>query len=398
MNPEQKLALDDVLASKNIFITGGAGVGKSYLVNKIVQATSHKNVGVCAMTGCAALLINGTTIHSYLAIGLAKESAKMLAKRVQGFFTVYQRLTQLHTLLIDEVSMLNDELFEKISEFFQILRKNSRPFGGVQMVLVGDPFQLGPVDGDYFFTSKTWADAKFKVHTLQMNMRQAGDDSFKSLLDRVRWGTCCEDDLETLKKCRDTAFPPGISPTKLYSKNVNVDSINRSEFDKLKTDVFEYKTWYLNEASTKWANANRISEKMNLRVGAQVMCTRNIPTLGLVNGSRGVIKTVGTDDVVVELLDGSMVRLGILTVSPFDNPYIEVRYMPLKLAWAITIHSSQGMTIDALEVDLGSDVFAFGQAYTGLSRAKSLATVRIPRVAAKSFMTSSTVKKFFNQM
>ena len=394
MNPEQKLALDDVLKGKSVFITGGAGVGKSYLVNKIVQATTNKNVGVCAMTGCAALLINGSTVHSYLGIGLAREEAVHLAGKARKFANVYQRLLTLQILLIDEVSMLNDELFEKISEFLQIIRKNKKPFGGVQMIFVGDPFQLCPVEGDYCFTSKKWVD--ITVHTLTANMRQAGDVQFKELLDRVRWGFCSEHDLWRLQTCKDTEFPDGIIPTKLYSKNVNVDSINKVEFDKLTTDVYEYESWYLNEQSKKWATTNKIPEKVYMRVGAQVMCTRNIPTLGVVNGSRGVVTEVKADCVTIQLIDGGVVRMGLVSVTPFDNPYIEVKFLPLKFAWAITIHSSQGMTIDALEVDLGKDIFTYGQAYTGLSRGKSLSTVRIVNVAAKSFITSPTVTKFFS--
>ena len=395
MNPEQQLALDDVLKGHNVFITGGAGVGKSYLVNRIVQRLVNTNPGVCAMTGCAALLINGVTVHSYLGIGLAKESAQVLANRVRKFANVCQKLISVKTLLIDEVSMLNDELFEKISEFLQLIRKNLKPFGGVQMILIGDPFQLGPIDGDYFFTSKLWSRDIFKVHVLTANMRQSGDHGFKSLLDRVRWGDCSQDDLETLQKCQHTVFPEGIVPTKLYSKNVNVDAINQREYEKLETHSQEYLCWHQNEGSKKWASANKIPEKGYFRVGAQVMCTRNIPTLGLVNGSRGVVVDTFPNEVHVQLLDGGKVSVGFISVSPFDNPYIEVRYMPLKLAWAVTIHSSQGMTIDALEVDLGRDVFACGQAYTGLSRAKSLDTVKVTSVLAKSFITSPTVKKFF---
>jgi ATP-dependent DNA helicase PIF1 len=396
MNPEQQLALDDVLKGENIFITGGAGVGKSYLVNKIVQHLGNSNPGVCAMTGCAALLINGVTVHSYLGIGLAKESAQVLANRVRKFTNVCQKLVTVKTLLIDEASMLNDELFEKISEFLQLVRKNLKPFGGVQMILIGDPFQLGPVDGDYFFTSKLWSRNIFKVHTLTANMRQCGDNGFKELLDRVRWGDCSNADLDVLKKCQNTVFPPDIVPTKLYSKNINVDAINQREYDKLETRSQEYLCVYMNEGSKKWASANKIPEKVYFRVGAQVMCTRNIPTLGLVNGSRGVVTDTTPSEVHIQLLDGTRVSLGFVTVSPFDNPYIEVKYVPLKLAWAITIHSSQGMTIDALEVDLGKDVFACGQAYTGLSRAKSLEMVRVTSVLSKSFITSPTVKKFFS--
>ena len=392
MNPEQQLALEDVVSGKSVFITGGAGVGKSFLVNKISE-TVKKNIGICAMTGCAALLINGATVHSYLGIGLAKESAEELALKVRRFVTIRERIQKLDILLIDEVSMLNDELFEKLYKFLQLVRKNDKPFGGVQMILVGDPFQLCPVEGKYCFTSSLWND--IKVHTLVSNMRQAGDQVFKDLLDRVRWGKCSDEDLATLKKCENTVFPEGIIPTKLYSKNINVDLINQMEFNKLSTAIADYTSDHVNEASKKWATANKIPEKINLRLGAQVMCTRNLPTLGLVNGSRGVITQIDNEGVIVKLLDGISVRIVQIAISPFDNPYIKVNFMPLKLAWAITIHSSQGMTIDALEVDLGKDVFAFGQAYTGLSRAKSLDSVKVTSVIASSFKTSPTVKKFF---
>jgi len=392
MNPEQQLALDDVVKGLNVFITGGAGVGKSFLVNKIFEVI-NKSIGICAMTGCAALLINGATIHSYLGIGLAKESAEELAIKVRRFVTIRERILKLDILLIDEVSMLNDELFEKLYKFLQLVRKNNKPFGGVQMIFVGDPFQLCPVEGNYCFTSKLWVD--IKVHTLTTNMRQAGDQVFKDLLDRVRWGKCSDEDLTTLKKCESTVFPEGIVPTKLYSKNVNVDLINQMEFNKLMTEVKGYDSEHVNDASKKWATANKISEKINLRVGAQVMCTRNLPAQGLVNGSRGVVTHVDMMGVTVKLLDGTSVRLTQIAISPFDNPYIQVKFIPLKLAWAITIHSSQGMTIDALEVDLGKDVFAFGQAYTGLSRAKSLDSVKVTSVLATSFKTSPVIKKFF---
>jgi ATP-dependent DNA helicase PIF1 len=392
MNPEQQLALNDVAKGHNIFITGGAGVGKSYLVGEIVKSTK-KNIGVCAMTGCAALLINGATLHSYLAIGLATDPAKVLANKVRKFVTIVQRIIDLDILLIDEVSMLNDELFEKVYEFLQLVRKNTKPFGGVQMIFVGDPFQLAPVDGNYCFTSKLWND--IKVHTLTQNMRQAGDQEFKDLLDRVRWGKCSPEDLGSLQKLKTTTFPDGIIPTRLYSKNINVDAINQSELNKLSTEPREYVAIHLNESSKKWATSNKIPEKSLFKIGAQVMCTRNIPLLGLVNGSRGVITAFESDSVVIRLLNGEIVRLTYVTVTPFDNPYISVQFLPLKLAWAITIHSSQGMTIDALEVDLGRDIFACGQAYTGLSRAKSLSTVRVTSVLASSFVTNPIIKKLF---
>jgi ATP-dependent DNA helicase PIF1 len=181
----------------------------------------------------------------------------------------------------------------------------------------------------------------------------------------------------------------------LYSKNINVDAINQTELNKLTTESREYSTTYINDSSKKWATNNKVSEKILLKVGAQVMCTRNIPLLGLVNGSRGVVTSLEDSGVTMRLLSGSTVHVIPISISPFDNPYIVTTFLPIKLAWAITIHSSQGMTIDALEVDLGRDIFAYGQAYTGLSRARSLSTVRVVSVLANSFVTNPVIKKLF---
>jgi ATP-dependent DNA helicase PIF1 len=393
MNPEQKLALEDVQKGQNIFITGGAGVGKSYLVKEIATGIK-KRIGICAMTGCAAQLIDGATLHSYLGIGLAKQPAKVLANTIiHKLFAVSERIVDLEVLLIDEVSMLNDELLEKVYEVLQLVRRNSKPFGGVQMIFVGDPFQLAPVEGNYCFTSKLWKD--IKVHTLTQNMRQAGDQAFKDLLDRVRWGKCSPEDLATLQKLKETTFPDDIIPTKLYSKNINVDAINRMELDKLTTKSYEYGTDYSSDYSKKWATSNKIPEKSILKVGAQIMCTRNIPVLGLANGSRGVVTNLEPRAVYIRKLTGETVCLPYIEVSPFDNPRTIVNFLPIKLAWAVTIHSSQGMTIDALEVDLGKDIFACGQAYTGLSRAKSLSSVRVTSVLSSSFVSNPIIKKLF---
>jgi len=398
MNPEQQLALDDVLAGHNVFITGGAGVGKSYLVSKIEE--SVPDVSITAMTGCAALLVNGSTLHSCLGIGLAKDTAQKLAADTRKKPPVVQRILSMKSLLIDEVSMLSDELFEKIHEYLCLIRvsKKNKPFAGVQLILVGDPFQLCPVEGTYCFLSKLWKEFTFRVHRLETNMRQRGDPVFKEILDRVRYGGCSVIDLDILKRLKDTEFPEGIKPTRLYSKNVSVDSINISELVDLGQPLTEYATIVVGEKAKRWASAHRIPEKVRLCVGAQVMCTKNIPELGLANGSRGVVVKLDSHGISFQKLDGERVRLEMQSV-PIDNPMFgkpvnTLVYLPVKLAWAITIHSAQGMTIDALEVDLGSDIFAFGQAYTGLSRATSLSSVRIVNVLPESFVTSPKVIEF----
>jgi ATP-dependent DNA helicase PIF1 len=397
MNPEQLRVLETVKTGKNVLITGGAGVGKSYTVEKIVEwASSKKFIGVCAMTGCAALLINGSTLHSYLGIGLAQEPALTLAHKAYKYPTVRERIQDLEILLVDEVSMMSSELFEKVEEFLRLVRKSKKPFGGVQIIFVGDPFQLCPVSGNYFFDCELWKNSNFVVEVLSINMRQQGDLKFKELLDRVRYGVCNHEDLATLQSLKTTVFPETIKPTRLYSKNVSVDSINQKELLALKQPLEEYHLEYSNEASMKWAKSNRIPESVQVCVGAQVMCTKNLPELGLVNGSRGVILEITPGYVKVEVLDGRTVMIAPISVKDRDKPWIEVKYLPLKLAWAVTIHTSQGMTLDALEVDLGRDIFTWGQAYTGLSRARSLDSIRVISVVPESFVTHQKVLDFFS--
>lgn len=400
MNPEQLKVLESVKLGQNTLITGGAGVGKSYTVEKIVEwaTQNHKIVGVCAMTGCAALLINGTTLHSFLGIGLGQEPALTLARKVSKYPTVRERIQDLDVFFLDEVSMLNAELFEKIEEFLRLVRKSKKPFGGVQMIFIGDPFQLCPVTGDYFFDCKLWRESNFVVQELTINMRQQGDLKFKELLDRVRYGVCNSEDLAVLQSLKTTEFPDGIKPTRLYSKNVSVDAINQTELLNLNKPLEEFKAEYSNEASMKWAKANRIPESIKICVGAQVMCCRNLPEVGLVNGSRGIVSAITPDYVKLDLASGNSVMIGLISVKERDKPWIEIKYLPLKLAWAVTIHTSQGMTLDALEVDLGRDIFAWGQAYTGLSRARSLSSIRVTSVVPESFVTHKKVIDFFSSI
>ena len=397
MNQEQENALFSIQDGKNTLITGGAGVGKSFTVDHVVDWAheSHKHIGVCAMTGCAALLINGQTLHSFLGIGLAKEPAATLAKKVSKFTVVRERIQCLDILLIDEVSMLSAELFEKVEEFLRLVRKSKKLFGGVQIILVGDPFQLCPIDGTYFFDCTLWKENTFVRHTLNCNMRQSTDIPFKELHDRLRMGVCPPADFELLQKLQETKFESDITPTRLYSKNVSVDAINQAELAKLATPRTSFNLVCSNESSERWAKTNRIPENIQLCVGAQVMCTKNLSELGLVNGSRGVITSISPSNVTMKLVDGRIIVVAPIIVKQLENTFLEVKYLPLKLAWAITIHSSQGMTIDALEVDLGRDIFTCGQAYTGLSRARNSASVRVVSVMAKSFTTNSKVLNFF---
>jgi len=429
LNQEQRDILEKVYAGKNALMTGGAGAGKSYCMKFIVQwATDNgKNIGITAMTGSAAVLIDGCTLHSFLGIGLAKDSAEGLVRKIHKSRTdICDRLSKLDILLVDEVSMMNDELFDKVSEFLSLFRKNARPFGGIQIILVGDAFQLSPVEGKYFFLGKLWDTSEFEVCILTANMRQKDDLEFKQLLDRVRMGVCSTEDLKALRGLKDTVFPEGIIPTRLYSVNRDVDKINEDEFQciiekgKGTTKIMTYAIKYhgnsdSHKLSKKWAEAVKLRNEIQLCVGAQVMLTRNMTTadgIYLVNGARGVVTSISPSAVYVNFVNSGMQKIEFFRIKPeFSKdksntdtsstdevmPSVNLSYIPLQLAWAISIHKSQGMTLDAVEIDLGGSIFACGQAYTALSRARNMKSIRLINVLGTSFKTSPEVLAFHSK-
>jgi ATP-dependent DNA helicase PIF1 len=403
MNEGQQSILEKVRAGLNVCITGGAGTGKSFLIGEISSALREtRHLAVTAMTGSAALLIRGTTLHSRLSLRLAKGTAVEIARHISKYrrFTAYYDILDLDLLIIDECSMLNDTLFDKVSRVLQILRGNSKPFGGVQVVLVGDLYQLPPVEGQYCFQSSVWPKCRFEICELTQNMRQKDDEPFMEMLKRLRMGRCSREDLAVLRSLKDTRFPEGIEPTKLYCKNVDVDRINSDALQKINGQLFTYQTRYTgsSEASMRYAKTSNVPEQVTVCMGAQVMVTYNyLPAVGLVNGTRGVVTALDQKTVTIRLLDGNEEIIPYIKIEQDDDPDVGLDFMPLKLAWAVTIHKSQGMTLDAIEIDIGSNIFTVGQAYTALSRARSLKSVRVVDVAARSFCTGRDVIEFFGK-
>jgi ATP-dependent DNA helicase PIF1 len=393
LNDEQLGVLDSVESGYNIFLTGMPGSGKSFCVKSILSSLIKRkvNFGITAMTGSAAVLINGTTVHSFLGIGLAKgDPHEIINKMLKD---KYKRIQSLEVLLVDECSMLSDLLFDKIDEILKIIKGNNKPFGGVQMILVGDGFQLAPIDGNYCFLSKKFV--SFKVIQLNINMRQKDDTQFKEILDRIRWGKCNNEDLKVLKSLKNTEFHDYIIPTRLFSRNTEVDTINAGELAKLNENIQVYPIRYSLKVSKNYIDSNKIPLNVSLCIGAQVIITRNISLCeGLVNGTRGIVTGLLPASVIIKTLDGNTTVIDYFVVK---DQTLNFSYIPLKLAWAVTIHSSQGMTLDALEIDLG-DVFASGQAYTGISRAKSLKTLRVTNVKKESFKTSPLVTSFYQNL
>ena len=407
LNEKQRFAIEQTINGENILITGPAGTGKSYTIKFIIELlhTNKKNIGLTATTGTAAFIIGGQTIHSFMGLGITDSSLANIFINIKKHSSIYKRLVELDVLIIDEVSMLDTLLFEKISDILCYIKSHSqndiellnKPFGGIQIILIGDFCQLAPVNGIYCFLSKLWETANIKVILLEELVRQNDDVLFQKMLQIIRKGKCTDNILRVLNALKDTQFEEDIIPTKLYPKNINVDKINDMEVNKLKESG--NKTRIYKAEGSKDNIKNIIKYDVELVENSQIIVTRNIDIYeGIVNGTRGVIKHLHDNSVVIKDTEGRLYNISyfkdIIDETKKTDKY-HISHMPLKVSYALSIHKSQGMTIDALEIDLGENIFTCGQAYTALSRAKSLKSIKIIDVSKQSFKINPYVKTFY---
>ena len=407
MNLKQKQAFDAFFRRENLFLTGSAGTGKSFTLGEICKAAARSGykVGVTATTGSAAHLIKGRTIHSFLGIGLARGTpAQLAAHTAVKNKAIAKKICGLDVLVIEEVSMMDQEFFEKVSEYLSIIRKNKRPFGGLQIMLLGDFCQLPPVSKGgggvpFCFRSEVWAQLNLTTVMLTELVRQIDDPDFQRVLEAVRWGSCDEETFALLKSwIRRPGAGGEVRPTRLYSTNVDVDTINNNEYDKLiaqdpDVERRSYETVYGSAASKAWAKSCKVPEYVRVCVGAQVVVTWNVnQACGIVNGTRGIVVEVGEKCVTIKDVCGRLMSIEMITMA---DGGLAVTYMPLRLAYALTIHRCQGMTLDSVVIDLGASIFEYGQAYTALSRVRNSASVSLVAVEAASFRCHPDVLEFY---
>lgn len=414
LTKKQNEAYSLMSKGENVFVTGMAGTGKTALIKLFIKVyKQNKIMGVTSTTGISALLFGGTTIHSFTGIGLGTASVDELCKKIIKMSYLRKRWCELETLIIDEVSMLSPVLFDKLEEIARRVRQIDKPFGGIQLIVSGDFLQLPCVGSDDFcFESKQWNHCIPNVVYLTEIIRQK-DISFQTCLNNVRVGLISSDTRELLNSRLNVELKNdfGIKPTKLYSTNESVDYINNKELDILaesNPDFFEYNMEthlspgvkngeYTIEKYKKNCNA---PDTIQLCVGAQVMLLYNMDLDGgLVNGSRGVIKDFIGDTPIVKFLNGREVVIDhhVWDVEENGRKVLRVIQIPLKLAYAITIHKSQGCSLDYAELDL-SNIFEYGQAYVGLSRVKNINGLTILGIDFDKIKANPKAVKFYQKL
>lgn len=398
-------ALQILKYGHNVFLTGKPGAGKTYTINKFIEYLheTNRDFAITASTGIAATHVGGTTIHSWTGIKMkARITQNNLGDMENDRFLV-DRIQAAKVLIIDEVSMLDANFIDMIEQILSHFKDSSKIFGGVQMVFVGDFFQLPPVSKGkkprLAFESVSWQHADLKICYLTEQHRQA-DGVFLEILDAMREGRINEEHRKTL----DLAKSNVKSRTHLFTHNFDVDEMNTVELDALTTPAYEFRAVVTGEHEyPRVILCKQVlsPELLRLKVGAPVMFTRNHKEFLFVNGTIGVVTgfDLDTKGPIVRTSEGRIIipRREKWVLEESGRERASFTQYPLKLAWAITVHKSQGMSLDEASIDLAK-CFEYGQGYVALSRVRSLAGLHLEAITESAFLVSPKVMKYDREL
>jgi ATP-dependent DNA helicase PIF1 len=391
LSTEQQAIVDLLTTSSDhVFVTGKAGTGKSMVLDHFSKVANGKNIIKVAPTGIAAMSIRGQTIHAAfrLPIGLVKPPQLRIPK------TTRQLLSKVDVIVVDEISMVRADIVDGIDRAMQLAKHNLLPFGGAQFIAFGDLYQLPPVvsdahvkrylrnvyDGYHFFNAHVWIKAELKVVTLNESFRQV-DQKFLLTLNAVRDGSFSNEDVDYINS-RSVSLDglPKFDSVILTTTLKAARSINEQNLARIRGKLYTYRALSTGDTS---GNSPPVDEMLALKKGAQVVFIKNDSDKRWVNGDTGIVKRASKTKVWV-LCKGKTYELVPETWEQIEYFYDEANatveqkvtgtftQFPIKLAWAVTIHKSQGQTYDQVVVDLRNDAFAPGQVYVALSRCKSL--------------------------
>lgn len=434
LSTEQQDVFNSFKQRNNIFMTGPGGSGKTFLIKLIYDwcKENNKDVQVCALTGCAAVLLQcrAKTIHSWAGIGIANGEAIDIVTRVANNKFKKKNWMFTDVLIIDEVSMMSAKLLNILDAIGKKVRKNDKPFGGIQVLFSGDFYQLPPVgnpndieSSQFCFESHLWNDMFDKEISLKKIFRQ-NDETYAGILNQIREGKLFKSGFEKLQsrliECPDEL----IKPTKLMPRRIDVNRVNEYEMQKLETEEKIYamtiaerqlfnlsaeQQFQLSKASKQQIdyeldnlrNSIMPEQKLILKIGAQVMCVVNIDTESdnpIVNGTCGIVVGFNNEMPIIKLKNGITKTIGYHVWESEHIKGIGIKQIPLILAWAITIHKAQGATLEQAEIDIGSGIFECGQTYVALSRLKDINGLYLTAFNPQKIKVSKKVQDYYKRI
>jgi ATP-dependent exoDNAse (exonuclease V) alpha subunit len=386
----QKEAFQILKEGHNVFLTGCAGSGKTYVLNRYIDFLRRKRVvmAVTASTGIAATHIGGVTLHSFTGMGIIDDLNKASLRSILNKKYLENKIKKAQVLIIDEISMLSGNHLDIADRIMRAFRDDDRPFGGVQVVLCGDFFQLPPIFRsenlystgiNFAYKSGVWDELDLKICYLTEQHRHE-EDGLLSVLNAIRTDSINEDVLSLLNSRSRAEVEGDIDITKLYTHNVNVDFINNKELEKIngKKKVFHMQGRGHRRVVEALERNLLVPKKLEIKEGSVVMFVKNNFEKGYVNGTMGKVVKIKNGFPLVKTTKGRIIEARPMKwrIEEEGEFKAEVEQLPLRLAWAITIHKSQGTTLDAAEIDL-SKSFEPGMGYVALSRIRSLSGLRL---------------------
>lgn len=408
---KNNLIIDDILNSnRNYLIHGPGGTGKSFLIKqlsdefesrfKIIYKNKSRLIRT-ATTGIAAVNINGTTFHRFAGIGMGQKSKEELLLDVLKNRKACERWKKTVLLIIDEISMFGAQLYDKIDYIAKQIRQSDEPLGGLRVIMSGDFLQLPPVNDTWIFKSNEFKKLNLKP-IIMKEYKRFDDTSFIQMLERMRTADINENDIEKLFECclkynNYRNITHEIEPTILFSKKINVAEINENRLNEIMSQEYTYVAEdslynkksqsidFINDANYRQFFNETIDSVIKLKIGAQVMLKSNLDiNKGLVNGSRGVVIDLNENWVRVKFINNIETIYRHKWDSEDDHYIISRTQIPLILAWSLTVHKTQGCTLDNVICDLGDSIFEAGQAYVALSRVRNYKSLYIKNILVES--------------
>ncbi|MEK6773117.1 MAG: AAA family ATPase [Bdellovibrionota bacterium] len=404
LSKDQEIALNWLRSGENVFLTGGAGSGKSYLIREYRKEVDSESLPILASTGVAAVLLGGRTFHSFFGLGIMEGGPRAAFERAIKNSKLLKKIKKSEGVIIDEISMISGAAFETAEMIARKARESDLPWGGLRVIAVGDFAQLPPVgpgsQKDWCFRSPAWEKTGFQVASLKYNQR-VQEDHFLEVLNLIRQGKVTPLVRDFLnEKLRDhDEDAPG---TRLFPRRNQSEDYNQKKLAEINEEEIQIPTIYIGTEKhrERLAKSSPVPELLKIKLGCEILFLQNDPQKRWVNGTRGKVIGIETDKIKIRKNHGREVQVEKVQFSMLDAEGQVIASMvqfPLTLAYATTIHKSQGATLDEIWCDLGA-LWEPGQAYVALSRLRSSSGLNLLRWNPKSVFVDPVVEKFYQAL